>query len=497
MSAEHYAKVWDASGKLLLSGEWREGRGEPMASNDPSGKNQLWQGHSASLEDVRDAYRSANKAWLKWRSMDVDDRIAILQRGVDLIDQRKELMAECIHKEMGKPLWEARQEVGGVLGKLSVTIQSWRHKCGEDPEPDEQTVWTRTRHHPLGVMVVLGPFNLPAHLPNGHILPALLAGNVVMFKPSEKTPMVGEFLVQCYEDAGCPHGVLQLLQGGREVAQDMIDMPIQGVAFTGSRTAGVAIHQRLAGRPEVMLALEMGGNNPLVVWDADNLDLMARCVLTSSFITSGQRCVCARRLILPKGKMGDDMLNRVLGAIGDISIGEGHEDFMGPLVDVGSAQKWLEYQDRCIRKGAVALIKGAALKDHPALVSPSVLSWNSEVHLSDEECFGPSLIVQRAEDFDHACSMANDTAYGLSAGLISSNSRKWEQFQQEVHAGILNWNRPLTGASASAPFGGWGWSGNHRPSAWSAVDFCSQAQASTMAVELPSGVNLPGLPRLE
>jgi len=372
--------------------------------------------------------------------------------------------------------------------------------------PLEQTAnhpTTSTRYKPHGVIAVFGPFNFPAHLPNGHIVPALLAGNTIVFKPSELTPAVAERTVQLWQQAGLPAGVLNLVQGAREAGQSLAShSDIDGLFFTGSVAAGRALNRLLADQPHKILALEMGGNNPLIVWDAAELDAAALLTIQSAYQTTGQRCSCARRLILPQGKPGDALIDRLLALLPTIRVARyttRPEPFMGPLVRPQAALSALAAQQRLLDQGAKPLRPMSPLSEfsiqNSAFVSPGLIDVTS-INAPDEEIFAPLLQVLRVPDFDAALSAANHTAFGLCAALISDDPNLYHRFFTRIRAGVVNFNRPTTGASSALPFGGVGLSGNNRPSAAHAADYCSYPIASmeqprpTLPATLPPGLSL-------
>ncbi len=348
-----------------------------------------------------------------------------------------------------------------------------------------------TRYKPHGVCVVLGPFNFPAHLPNGHIVPALIAGNTIVFKPSEITPAVGAWMVQKWQQAGLPNGVLNLVQGGREVGQSLSTHPeIDGLFFTGSSAAGKALHRTFAEHPQKILALEMGGNNPLIVSEIDDVRAAAYLTILSAYFSAGQRCSCARRLILIDNEESDRFLGELVEMISGVSVGfydDQPQPFMGTVISQDMGRRLLEAQANLIRRDGQPLIKMHAHRDCDALVSPGLIDVTEVADRSDEELFGPLLNVIRVKDFDAAIVEANNTAYGLSAGLLSSNRALYQKFIHRIRAGVVNWNRQTTGASGKLPFGGCGLSGNHRPSAYFAADYCSFPIASLESdkLELP------------
>jgi succinylglutamic semialdehyde dehydrogenase len=302
----------------------------------------------------------------------------------------------------------------------------------------------------------------------------------VVFKPSEQTPAVGQFLMQIYADAGFPNGVVNMVQGARDCGAALLGhRELDGVLFTGSARTGAMIHKQFGGRPEIVLALEMGGNNPLIAWDVEDAQAAASIITQSAFITTGQRCTCARRLIVPSGKAGDAIVDALVANVDAISIGawdEG-EAFMGPLISAGIAGF---VASSAAKLGGKTVRAGGAHARGGAFIKPVILDVTG-MNVPDEEIFGPVLQITRASDFDHAMQAANATRFGLAAGLISSNADLWTPFARGIRAGVVNFNRPTTGASGALPFGGPGASGNHNPGAYYAADFCAWPMASQIS----------------
>ncbi|MGD2132014.1 MAG: succinylglutamate-semialdehyde dehydrogenase, partial [Maricaulaceae bacterium] len=463
-------------GELYIGGQWRAGAGEALSSLDPAREETVWAGPGASAGDVADAFAAARAAFASWSIAPFEERKAVVERFGALLAERRDELATLISRETGKPLWEASEEAGAMAAKIAVSLKSHEARTGVSKA---EAAFGRSvlRHKPNGVMAVFGPYNFPGHLPNGHIVPALIAGAAVVFKPSELTPAVGQRMVELWSEAGAPAGVVNLVQGGPDVGAAMLnDREVDGVLFTGSARVGQIIHEHFAGRPEVILALEMGGNNPLVVWDAADAKKAASLIVQSAYVTTGQRCSCARRLIVPRGSAGDAIVEAVAARTRKMRIGAGDEQpepFMGPLVTAAAARGVIEAQSSLVGAGAEAVLEAQPIDARSAaFVTPGLLELG-EVRAPDEEVFGPLLQVLRADDFDNAMRIANDTRYGLAAGLISDDEALWDRFIAGVRAGIVNWNRPTTGAASNMPFGGPGLSGNHRPGAWYAADYCA------------------------
>jgi len=465
------------NGGLYIDGKWRSGAGPELVSNDPATGEVIWRGATATETDVGLAVEAARRAFPSWADRPREERIAILRRYKEVLVERAAAFAEALSRETGKALWETKAELGSMAGKVDLSIKAYDERTGvtENAMPFGRAV---LRHRAHGVMAVLGPFNFPGHLPNGHIVPALLAGDTVVFKPSEETPLAGQLMVEALEAAGVPAGVVNLVQGGRETGQALINQEIDGLLFTGSAAAGTFFRRHFADRPDVILALELGGNNPLVVWDADDAEAVASLVVQSAYITTGQRCSCARRLIVPDDAFGRAVIDATTALADRLTIGPWngpHEAFMGPLIspraaDVARAVADTMGGDRIRPLGAVEGLSGA-------FVTPGLVDVTG-VDTPDEELFAPWLQVRRVASFDDALAAANATRYGLSAGLISNESGRWERFLSRIRAGVVNWNRPTTGAAGSMPFGGLGASGNHRPSAYYAADYCAYPVAS-------------------
>lgn len=481
----------------LIAGQWQAGQGEALQSLNPVTQQVVWQGQGASAAQVEAAVQAARQAFPAWAQSSLDARISVLEAFADRLKAKADILARCIGEETGKPLWESVTEVTSMVNKVAISVQSYRERTGEKSGPlaDATAV---LRHKPHGVVAVFGPYNFPGHLPNGHIVPALLAGNCVVFKPSELTPKVAELTVQCWIEAGLPSGVLNLVQGGRETGVALAANPgIDGLFFTGSSRTGNLLHQQFAGRPDKILALEMGGNNPLLVDQVQDLDAAVYTIIQSAFISAGQRCTCARRLLVPEGAWGDTLLQRLVEVCKGISVGAFDQQpppFMGSVISLEAARALLDAQAELLGKGGVALLPMTQPQAGAALLTPGILDVSAVAERRDEEFFGPLLQVIRYSDFDQAIAEANNTQYGLAAGLLSDSNARYQHFWLRSRAGIVNWNKQLTGAASSAPFGGVGASGNHRASAYYAADYCAYPVASleTASLVLPASLT-PGV----
>ncbi|WXL24692.1 succinylglutamate-semialdehyde dehydrogenase [Ectopseudomonas mendocina] len=481
----------------FIAGGWHQGDGEELSSLNPVNQACIWSGRAASAEQVDAAVQAARATFPGWAMRSLESRIAVLEAFAASLQQRAGELAQCIGEETGKPLWEANTEVTSMINKVAISVQGYRERTGEKSGPlgDATAV---LRHKPHGVVAVFGPYNFPGHLPNGHIVPALLAGNTVVFKPSEQTPKVAELTVLCWIEAGLPAGVLNLLQGSRQTGIDLAAHDgIDGLYFTGSSHTGNQLHSQFAGRPGKILALEMGGNNPLLVDEVADLNAAVYCIIQSAFISAGQRCTCARRLLVPQGEWGDRLLMRLVEVSASLKVGNYDAEpapFMGSVISLDAAQHLLKAQQQLLARGATPLLQMTQPLAGSALLTPGIIDVTCVEDRLDEEFFGPLLQVYRYRDFAEAIDEANNTRFGLAAGLLSDSRERYEQFWLSSRAGIVNWNKQLTGAASSAPFGGIGASGNHRPSAYYAADYCAYPVASLEAESLTLPANLtPGV----
>ncbi|MES2932734.1 MAG: succinylglutamate-semialdehyde dehydrogenase [Pseudomonadota bacterium] len=482
-----------------LNGQWIKGSGAAWHTVDPSNGMQLWSGTAPSEVEVELACQAARDSFPIWAATALEQRIDLCLRFRDLLKEDAEALAHLIALEVGKPLWEARSEVTSMINKVDISVQAYHARTGHvsTKVADGESV---LRHRPHGVFAVFGPYNFPGHLPNGHIVPALIAGNSIVFKPSEYAPQTAIKTVALWQRAGVPAGVLNLLNGGRDTGIALARNPqLDGILFTGSYQTGVQLHRQFAGRPDKMLALEMGGNNALVAWHigAAELDAAVHHALLSAFASAGQRCTCARRLIVDDTAAGQRFIARLVEVAAQLRIGRFDQSpapFMGPLVSLQAAEKLLAAYDGLLDHGGTALLKMRHLHEGSGFVSAGIIDVTAAAGIPDEEWFGPLLQVIRIPTFEAAIACANATKFGLAAALLSHDAALWQQFSQSVRAGVVNWNRPTTGAASSAPFGGVGQSGNHRPSAYYAADYCAYPVASiqNQALEMPAQLS-PGL----
>ncbi|QSX40239.1 succinylglutamate-semialdehyde dehydrogenase [Shewanella cyperi] len=481
----------------FIQGQWLAGEGKDMQSINPANGEVIWTGKSATPAQVDAAVMAARNAQFDWFMLGFEGRQAIVEAYRAQLEANKAELAETIAQETGKPVWETLTEAAAMIGKIGLSISAYHKRTGTEVN-DTAAGRAVLRHKPHGVVAVFGPYNFPGHLPNGHIVPALLAGNTVVFKPSELTPKVAELMLRLWEKAGLPKGVLNLVQGEVETGKALASHPqLDGLFFTGSSRTGHLLHQQYAGHPGKILALEMGGNNPLIIKGVSDTRAAVHDIIQSAYISSGQRCTCARRLYVEKGAAGDALLKQLTEAVKKIQVGPWNAEpqpFMGSMISEAAAKGMVAAQRNLQNLGGVSLVELKHLKEGTGLVSPGLIDVTEVIELPDEEYFGPLLQVVRYSDFDEAIRLANDTRYGLSAGLLADSRDDFDYFMARIRAGIVNWNKQITGASGAAPFGGVGASGNHRASAFYAADYCAYPVASmeAEAVSMPATLS-PGL----
>lgn len=481
---------------VLAGGVWRDGSGEPFASTDPASGETVFEAKAATAEDVREAVDAARKAYGPWSRLSRAERASVMTRYAAALEARAAAIAEAISRDTGKPHWESKTEVAAMAGKIAISLKAYDERTGAR---SEAAAFGRTAldHRAWGVMAVLGPFNFPGHLPNGHLVPALLAGNTAVFKPSELAPTVAVLMMEAFAEAGLPEGVVNLVMGARDTGAALLEAQgIDGVLFTGSATTGTAIHRMFAGRPEVILALEMGGNNPLIVWEPSDVEAAADIVVHSAFITAGQRCSCARRLVLPRGAFGDAVIEATLARIARMGIGAWNDPvqpFIGPVINARQAAHVTSFEADLVARGGRSLVAARIGEPGPAFVRPGLIDMTGVRGVPDEELFAPFAQVIRVSTFDEAVHVANDTRFGLSSGLVSDDPALWASACDGLRAGLINWNRPTTGASSALPFGGPGLSGDGRPSAYYAADYCAYPVARQEA-DTAQRLSAPGLP---
>lgn len=436
------------------------------------------------FNQVDEACKAAKNAFASWSALSFEQRKPYLLRLKEIFLTHSDEMAEVISRETGKPFWETQGEAKALANKIDVTLND-SLKLVADAKVDNALpgVVGYTRFKPRGVMAVLGPFNFPAHLPNGHIIPALATGNTVVFKPSEMTPATGQLLAQFFERAQFPNGVFNLVQGRGQTGERLVlNEFVEGVLFTGSYEVGLKIKQATMTHFWKILALEMGGKNASIVWDDADLDKAVFENIVGAFSSTGQRCSCTSRLILGR-RVADQFISRFYEAAKKLSIGHWSEKvFMGPLINEAAVEKYVRFQGIAKREDCESLMRGKSL-DLPYgghYVTPSiniVKKPDPESIYQKTELFAPNVAIYTVDDFDEALDIVNSSPYGLVLSVFSKDRVMYERAMHRARVGLVNWNRATVGASSRLPFGGMGKSGNHQPSAHFAVYYCTAPYA--------------------
>ncbi len=450
----------------------------------------------AGASEVDAAVARARAAFPAWRDTGAEARAALLRRFAELANGCEDELARLLAREVGKALWDARGEAKLLAAKVGVTLAEGLQLVA----PMEPAAGARAEYHPRGVLAVLGPFNFPLHLPNGHLVPALATGNTVVFKPSEVAPACGERLVALLREAGVPEGVVEIVHGGRDTGRALATHAgVDGVLFTGSWAGGRALREATLDQPGKLLALEMGGNNAVLVLEDADLDLAVAETALSVAATTGQRCTCARRIFVARQHLDlfTEKLSRVLHGL---RVGPPLEDgvFMGPLVSRAAWEGVARWRERAAEAGGERVLLAQPDLPPPYLGAGLVrFATTEQKHpYQREEIFGPEAALYPIGDLDEGIAAANDSDYGLACSVFTRSRASYERCIGRVRVGCLNWNKATVGASGKLPFGGLGKSGNDRPAGVSATLYCTVAQAhlESEAGFAPESLP-PGMPR--
>ncbi len=470
---------------------------DEIFSYEPATGARLWSGR---VGDPAAEIADARRDWPKWAAQPLTARAEIIRRFANRVKQDSETIADLIARESGKPMWEARNEVENVVAKIDIAVKSYADRTSQRLVEGAHQARNALRHKPHGVMAVIGPFSPSMQVPVGHIIPALLAGNAVIFKPSEKASAVGELLVRTLHDSGVPTGILRAVFGGPEQGKALATHPgVEGVLFTGSARTGIMLNRYLVDRPDKMLVLEMGGNNPIVVWDTHDIHTAAIIVAQSAFTTAGQRCTSARRLIV-RDTLYDRLMGEIKTLAGRLIVGEPHSNpapFMGPVIDNETADAMVESFVILMTNGGKVIRHMTRPIDGRPFLTPGIIDVTAMQERPDIELLGPLLQVVKVATFEEAIAEANASRYGLCASLIGGTAAQYDQFWANVRAGVVNWNRGTIGAALAAPFGGVGLSGNHRPTSFYAADYCAFPVASAETDQLRASIGIGLRPMAE
>lgn len=486
MTTTHAVNKMEHAGDFI-NGRWTEPEKSDGQFSDvsPSDLNDQIMQVTFKYDHIEAACAAAKKAYPAWGRLSMDERKSYLVKLKGIFDGHADEMAQLIARDTGKALWESLTEAKALGSKIDITLNFSSQLVAEEHIPNalpgvEGVVRFRSR----GVMAVVGPFNFPAHLPNGHIIPSLLMGNTIVFKPSEQTPAVGQLYAKLIEKAEFPPGVFNLVQGDGECGRRLVlNENVDGILFTGSYDVGLRIKQETLSHYWKIIALEMGGKNTTVVWDDTDMDKAIYESIVGAFMSTGQRCACTSRIIV-HDKIADEFTERFYQMAKKLTIGHWAENpFMGPLINQGAVDKYLRFQEIAKREGSESLMRGKVLdlKHKGFYVTPSinlVEKFSSESTYQKSEIFGPNVAIFRTTDFDEAMAITNYSGYGLVGAIFTKQEALYKKMLFDARLGLLNWNRTTNGASSRLPFGGMGKSGNDRPSGHFAIQYCSVPIAS-------------------
>ncbi|MGI9548891.1 MAG: aldehyde dehydrogenase family protein [Bdellovibrionales bacterium] len=420
--------------------------------------------------------QQGKEAHLLWSQKSLKTRKEILSPLKQIFEKKKSLLSEIISRETGKPLWESEMEIQAVLRKIDITFKEGVTRIEQQElQNDEGSFVGRVRFKSRGLLLVIGPFNFPIHLPFSQILAALVAGNSVIFKPSEKTPASCQLFVECLDCLDLPPGVFQMVQGTAKVSQKLAeDSLVDGILFTGSFEVGQKIKEATVKDYWKLLALEMGGYNTSLIWEDYSKEQAILETLKSCFWTAGQRCSSTSQILVHK-KVAQDFIGDFIKEVQKLKVGHWKDNpFMGSLIDKTSVQKFFRFQKEVEKKGVQILTKGQELSDKGYYVSPGVYQVDSSQAFSigHQELFTPQVLIYEVNSLEEALKMIHHSGYGLVLAAFTQNPEIRKELFYRAQVGLINYNKSSCGASSYLPFGGLGKSGNHRPAASWMIDSC-------------------------
>jgi succinylglutamic semialdehyde dehydrogenase len=461
---------------------------ESVSPSDPS--DVVARFEVADAAAVSAAVARAREAFPRWRDAGADARAAVLERFARAVDERAAELTLLIAREVGKARWDAQAEARLLAPKIAVTLaEGMALVKAFEPAPGQ-----RATYRPRGVLAVYGPFNFPAHLPNGHIAPALATGNTVVFKPSEIAPAVGAWMAARWHDAGLPEGVLEVVQGGPTTGRALAAADVDGILFTGSYGTGRALLEATLDAPQKILALELGGSNAMIVCADADLDLAVSEAALSIAATTGQRCTAVRRIFVERS-LREAFQDKLAAVLAGLRVGAPLDEgvFMGPLASLAGHAR-LEGQRSLASAAGGERVLLVDTGRPPPYTGAGLVRFESTAQrhaYQREEIFGPEAALYPVADLDCAIAAANDADYGLAASVMTRDRAHYEYCIGRVRSGILNWNRGTIGASGRLPFGGGGRSGNDRPAGILSTVYCATPQSH---LEYAGGLDPASLP---
>ncbi|MDX6614136.1 MAG: alpha-ketoglutaric semialdehyde dehydrogenase [Blastocatellia bacterium] len=447
----------------FINGVWAESSSSKVVKNiNPANTEEvLGTVKQATREEACAAVEAASNAFQGWRTTPAPARGRIVARAARLMEEHKEELAQLLTREEGKTISESRGELQRSINVAEFCAGESRRMNGETIQSDLPLNFAYTIKQPLGVVACITPWNFPVAIPVWKIAPALVAGNSVVFKPASLTPATGVRIVEIFEEAGIPPGVLNLIIGSGSEAGDAIinHRAVRAVSFTGSNEVGIRLYEEVS-RRGAKVQCEMGGKNPVVVLEDADLDLAVESTAQGAFGSSGQRCTATSRAVVIND-IADEFVERIAARAANMKIGKGSDPAteMGPSVDENQFQTVLKYIDIGREDGATLVCGGTRATgdglDKGYFVHPAVFDHvTADMRIAREEVFGPVLSVLRVKDFEEAMQVANDCEYGLSSSIFSNDAARIFRFVDEIETGMTHINSPTTGGEAHVPFGG-------------------------------------------
>ncbi|MBI4437130.1 MAG: aldehyde dehydrogenase family protein [Candidatus Omnitrophica bacterium] len=450
-----------------------QGNVQTLLSEDPGDLDHPVGTFAFSEEEVERAVAAAQAGFSVWREKPFTVRRRAILQFHKALRRRREELAQLITREMGKPIRDALQEVDRMIERVPLASKEAGRLSEGKSYPLKRGVRGVLRYKPRGILAIIGPFNFPGHIPNSQILPAILLGNSVIFKPSEFTPFVGQLLAELWHETGLPRGIFNLVQGDGRVGKTVVaHEKIHGIIFTGSYATGQKIREETVHQVDKLVALEMGGKNAAIVSRHAGLQNAVENCLLGSFSISGQRCNATSRIILEK-KIAKPFLKSFMDKAKSVTVGYGldEKNFMGPLVSQDAVEKYLYHTALAPKENFEVLQKGIPLEKERRgyYVQPSVClrevkkGETPRGPYTEEEIFGPNVAIYIVDALEEAVRIHNASRYGLIASFFSKRKEEYEKIFRELEVGLLNWNQATIYSSARLPFGGVKRSGNHHP----------------------------------
>ena len=447
----------------FIGGEWIKSSASKSAPNvNPANTDDvIGDIPLATREEARRAVEAAAEAFAKWRSTPAPTRGRIVAQAARLLETNKEELAQTLTREEGKTIAESRGELQRSINVAEFCAGESRRLTGETIPSELPLNFAYTIKQPLGVVACVTPWNFPVAIPVWKIAPALVAGNTVVFKPATLTPATATRIVELFEEAGIPPGVLNLILGsGSEAGEEIINHPaVKAVSFTGSNGVGIRLYEQ-ASRRGAKVQCEMGGKNPVIVLEDCDIDLAVESTVQGAFGSTGQRCTATSRAVVVN-QIADEFVQRIAKRAQSMRIGAGvdPQTEMGPSVDENQFKTVLQYIDVGREDGATMVCGGERVTgdgfDKGYFVRPTLFDHvTPDMRIAREEIFGPVLSVLRVKDFDEAMQVANDSEYGLSSSIFSNDASRIFRFVDDIETGMTHINSPTTGGEAHIPFGG-------------------------------------------